>query len=310
MTGRGPDDEERRRTQFHPFDLPRERAQRSTDDALRRCRAPLDERRRRLGIHAAGDEALGDVRQARDTHVADDRRVRIPGEEIPPHLRSSLLRRLVRGKEGHPHRLPPVSHRNAGVGGHRNPRGHPRDDLEGNPRLAQSLRLFAAPAEDVGIASLEAHDALAAMCESHEQRVDLFLRHGVVAGFLPHRMKGDAARQIGRQDRRRQPVVDDCVGREEAPPSLERQESGVARSGTDEGHEAGGDTMAHRRRRVLPVRRPDLAIAEKPLDLALGRNAGREGDRIHGPFEEGIEGVFLLARRKLLRAHPPAKAAG
>ena len=60
----------------------------------------------------------------------------------------------------------------------------PGHDLDVDAGVPAERELLAAAAEDVRVAALEPHDALALAGEVHEQRVDRVLRHGVVAGEL------------------------------------------------------------------------------------------------------------------------------
>ncbi len=158
----------------------------------------------------------------------------IVGELVPVHERAGGAGALVSGHESHANRLV--------AGGHGDPRarrcgdpgGHAGHDLERDARRIQILGLLGAASEDVGVAPLEAHDALALPPQAHEQRVDLTLRYRVVPRFLAHRVELHALGQVGGEDRLGKTVVHDRVGRHEPLPSAHRQQPGVAGSGADE----------------------------------------------------------------------------
>ena len=72
----------------------------------------------------------------------------------------------------------------AGIGRRRDGRGDARHDFKGDPGGREHLGLLAAPAEDEGIAALEAgHDA-AAPGFFHDEGVDVVLGEGVVPAFF------------------------------------------------------------------------------------------------------------------------------
>ena len=65
---------------------------------------------------------------------------------------------------------------NAGVGQDARGRGDAGDDFKGDAGLAQVQGLFAAAAEDEGIAAFEADDDMALAGATDEERMDLVLR--------------------------------------------------------------------------------------------------------------------------------------
>jgi hypothetical protein len=77
-----------------------------------------------------------------------------------------------------------VRHGNAGVGRGGQGSGDAGDNLERHARGCERFALLPAPAEDEGVAALEAHDALARAPVLDQQRVDAVLRHGVGGGLL------------------------------------------------------------------------------------------------------------------------------
>ena len=116
-----------------------QRLERRDERALARgaCRA----RRSPAGSSArrpCGDELLGDPRQLADAHVEDER----PGEareRLPVDRGLRLGGILVAGDERHRARRAAERHRDAGVGGRGDARGHAGDDLERRcrPRAAR-----------------------------------------------------------------------------------------------------------------------------------------------------------------------------
>jgi len=94
------------------------------------------------GGAAAGDQALGDRSQLADAHI-DDERSREARQRGPVERRFRLRRVLMAGEERHRARGVPMGDRDAGVGRSGHPGGDPRDDLEGDPRIHERLRLLA-----------------------------------------------------------------------------------------------------------------------------------------------------------------------
>ncbi len=98
------------------------------------------------------------------------------------------------GQQGQTNRFAAVGGRNTGPRQRRDAGGHARHHLERNAFSAgQDLGLLASAAEDVGVTALEPHHPLALPRQSNQQRVDLLLRHRVVAGDLADRVKLDIA---------------------------------------------------------------------------------------------------------------------
>ena len=78
----------------------------------------------------------------------------------------------------------PVSHRNSGVGGHGQSRGHPGHLLKGNPVFLQQLQLLTAPAEQEGIAALQTDHPFALLRFFQQNLIDAMLGHRVIAGLF------------------------------------------------------------------------------------------------------------------------------
>ena len=79
-----------------------------------------------------------------------------------------------------------MGHGNARIGRYGNRRSDARHDFKGQIVFPQEQPLFAAPAEYKGVAAFEAHDAFAFFGLIHQQLVDVFLFHGMVARCLAH----------------------------------------------------------------------------------------------------------------------------
>ena len=80
----------------------------------------LDDGHRLAGRAAGGDQLLGDARELAHAHVEDERAGE-GGQRRPVDRGLRLRRVLVAGDEGHRARHPALGHRDAGVGGRREP---------------------------------------------------------------------------------------------------------------------------------------------------------------------------------------------
>src|SRR5581483_10950059 len=99
-------------------------------------------------------------------------------------------------------------------------------------------KLFAAAAEDEGIAALQPDHGLAGSGAGYEQLVDLPLRHAVPAlGFADRDQLGLAARMI-EHALAHQPVVEDDIGRFQRAYRLHSEKLGVSGAGANEEHAA------------------------------------------------------------------------
>jgi len=78
----------------------------------------------------------------------------------------------------------PVCDGNPCVGGDSHRGGNPGNDLEGEIALNKGLGLFPTPAQDKGIASLQADDLLSCLCLLNEEPVDFLLLQGVLTRCL------------------------------------------------------------------------------------------------------------------------------
>ena len=87
-----------------------------------------------------GDQALGDARQVPDAHEEDERAD--PGQSVPVDVRFCLRRVLVTRHDRRRSREVAVREGDARVGRHGHGRRDARDDLEGDSRLSQLLRLL------------------------------------------------------------------------------------------------------------------------------------------------------------------------
>ncbi len=111
--------------------------------------------------------------------------------------------------EGHRGRVAPVGERDPRIGGHGDRGGDPGDDLEGDTRLPEDLRLLASPAEDEGIASLEPRDDRPLLRLRHQEVVDLPLGNGMFAALLAGIDQTGLRTRMAEDLRADQVVVDD-----------------------------------------------------------------------------------------------------
>ena len=97
-----------------------------------------------------------------------------------------LPRPLVAGDDVEGGAAVPVGHRDAPVGGGGDGGGDAGHLLKGDAVLGQQLQLLAAPAEQEGVAALQAHHVLPLQGLVQQDPVDLLLGHRVAGGLLAH----------------------------------------------------------------------------------------------------------------------------
>ena len=119
------------------------------------------------GIAAFIDQLAANLRQVLHPHEKDQG-AGVFAQGLPGDGAGFLGGVFVAGDEGHQGGVAPVGHGDAGIGRHRHRRGHAGDDLKGDARLGQFLGLFAAAAEDEGVAALEAHHGQAGPGPGHQ----------------------------------------------------------------------------------------------------------------------------------------------
>ncbi len=123
---------------------------------------------------------------------------------------------------------------NASGSGHGDGGTDSRHDLERNSRGAQGQRLFAATAEDEGIAALQSHNLLALARVANQQRLDLALIGAMFARPLADINQFRAAGGEFQQLVVCQFVEENRVGGFETALTLERQQLRIPRPGADE----------------------------------------------------------------------------
>ena len=120
-----------------------------------------------------------------------------------------------------------MGHRDPGVGGGGDGGGDAGDLLEGDAVGGERLQLLAAPAEDEGVAPLEAHYVAPRQGLLQENAVDLLLGHLVVGGLLAHVDSPGLRRDHGENGRAHQPVVDHHLRLTEGRKALQGQKARV-----------------------------------------------------------------------------------
>ena len=180
--------------------------------------------------------------------------------------------------------------RNAGQRRRRDRARHAGHHVEPNPRLAQSDRFLAAPAEDERVAALEPHDAAAAPRRANHDRVNLALRERVTPGALANEEALCAPRQPQhpRVDER---VVQHEIGRAQPGRGLPRQQSRIAGPGADE--------------RDMPASVPASCACRFPSARAVSQPAAVQdpvrrsiGDTACSALREAADAARTSARRR------------
>src|SRR5690348_15339070 len=135
----------------------------------------------------------------------------------------------MRRDEGEARRLVAIGERQASIRCAAERRGDAGHHNGGNVRLAQSLELLAAAAEDEGITAFETHDSAAATRRLDEATVDLVLADtGLALAPADEHPLGIAARPI-EHSLADQIVIEHDVGALQGPQGTERQQIRIAR---------------------------------------------------------------------------------
>ena len=124
--------------------------------------------------------------------------------------------------------------RNAGIGGTAIGRGNARHHLERNTGRSQFRDFLAATAEHEGITALEAQHALAFSRQAHQRTVDVLLRQRVLVALLAHVQTFRIAPHQFHDGRRYQCIVQHDVALLHQAHRAQRQQIGIAGTGTDE----------------------------------------------------------------------------
>ena len=152
--------------------------------ALTGQRPPFDDGGGHVPFHTGIQQSLADHGQGGYAHQEHKRSICPPQSvKIDFQLCPCLG---VTGDDVHGGAVLPMGHRDSCVGGHRQCRGHARHLLKGNAVFLQQLQLLTAPAEQEGVAALQAHNTFTLLCFFQQNLIDLVLWHGVVAGLFAH----------------------------------------------------------------------------------------------------------------------------
>ena len=173
------------------------------------------------------------MRQIGDAHEEDER-VDTRRQPIPADIALALRRVLVARDDGKRRRNAAVRDGNARVSRHRDGGRDARHDLKRQAVLLEQQTLFAAAAEDEGIAALEAHDCLALFRLVDEQLIDVRLLHRVVARRLADVDELGITRRPAEDAIIREAVVDNNLGALQAVDCLEADEAVVPRTSPDQ----------------------------------------------------------------------------
>ncbi len=248
-------------------------AQRSVPNPLvRPCRG-LHENDRRVPGKPGLQQPGGQVADGMHAHIDDRGRLGV-GQRRPVEILGQAAVARMGGDVLHPARHGPVGERNAKARRRAAGGGDAGHDFAGDASRTDFRHFLGEPAENGGVAALQAHHALAAQRHLDDQLRNVFLVAGFAVAALADR---DALRFAPRevQDRiRHKVVVEHHVGGLEQPHRLHRHQLRIARPRTDEGHRAcrrGLGEVARQRQHVLPVRIGRCAV---------GRDQGRGGETL------------------------------
>ncbi len=113
-------------------------------------------------------------------------------------------------------------------------RGNAGNDIDRNTGSFKSGLLFAAAAEDIGIAAFEANDAASGSCFGDQNAIDLALLGRGLIGCFADRNAGRIAARHFENCRPDEAVIDDDVGFDQLALGFERQEFRIAGAGAHE----------------------------------------------------------------------------
>lgn len=141
---------------------------------------------------------------------------------------------LVAGHYGKRGTVVAMGHGDAGRGGDCDRRGYAGDYLERHTCLMQGFRLLAPTSEDERVSALQSRNAQPRSCSIDQQRVDVLLPQRVVTAPLAHEDAFRGRWGFVNQGGVNQPVEHYDVGCSDRLDTFDRDESGIAWTGTDE----------------------------------------------------------------------------
>ena len=118
-------------------------------------------------------------------------------------------------------------------------RRHTRHDFDGDAGRSQCQGFLAAPAEDEWVATLQAHDPMAARRRTNHQTMNRFLSHRMTARAFADVEAAGATCLVDDRERH-QRVIEDEIGPPQKRQSAAGQQSGITRPGANE-----RDTCVH-----------------------------------------------------------------
>ena len=193
-----------------------------------------DRCRRCVGRSTAGDQLCKELLEISHPHQDDERIDRRP-ELSPARLLRHPGRILVARHDREGRGMPSIGDRNAGIREGRHGRCDTGDDLEGNPCRRADAHLLATPTKHEGIAALESDDGSPGKRMLDEKRVDVVLTAGrhVMSALADVDEFCAVWRQV-EQLGRRELVIEDDVGPGQHPGTADRDQIGIAGTGTDQ----------------------------------------------------------------------------
>lgn len=224
------DDEGRGRLELR---LPRKRAdgtERSDHRSLVLQRAACNYCRWCASVGSARDQAGGDQREPLQTHQHDQGRH--PRECVPVEMGPTVA--LVAGDYGKRGTVVPIGHGDAGRGGDSDRRGYAGHYLEWHTCLMQGFRLLAPASEDERVSALQSRNMQPRSCSIDQQRVDVLLPQRLVPALLAHEDAFRGRWSLGNQGGVNQPIEHYDVGCSDCLDTFDRDESGIAWTGTHE----------------------------------------------------------------------------
>ena len=201
--------------------------QRGLDHALGPGGGVADERHRCLRREPAPGQPLGDGLELAERHVEDQHR-RAVRDGLPVERVRHAAGRVVAGQQRHRRVGGAMGHGDAGRRQAAGSGGDARHEAKGDAGCGERQRLLPAPAEDEGIAALEAEHALPLPREPNQPAADVGLARGrlaaPLAGVFERGPRPGQRQNLGRD----QSVVDDAIGLSQRVCGMQREQARIA----------------------------------------------------------------------------------
>ena len=126
-----------------------------------------------------------------------------------------------------------MSYRNTGIGRHSQRGCHTRNNLERNVVFQQIFAFLSAAAKQITVTALQTNGLLARLRQTHQDFIDLILRHRMMIVFLSDIDALSGLRNEFQNIRADQSIIYNCLGRLQHLSTAQGEQITAARAGAD-----------------------------------------------------------------------------